>query len=144
MKNWFDEPYRRYNNIAKIAIIFVIIAIIVLFANLQSNIDLPSWLIIFIVFLAFAGVILFIFAAIQGFRLMYKGKAYDEREKKILGRATFYGMIITIVLSILLSYLIDYLGYELTVRTLIMIPIAILCASSGILYWYFNKKGDVK
>jgi hypothetical protein len=62
--------------------------------------------------------------------LLFKGcKMYNENERRLLGRASFYGVIITMILSIVSIYVINYLGYELTTRTLIMIPITILAVS---------------
>ena len=74
---------------------------------------------------------------------MHKGEAYDEREKKYLGKASFYSIIITVILSIIVIYIIDYLEYELANRTLVMIPITILCVSASLFFWYFKIKGDV-
>ena len=145
IKNWFETPYKKYNSIAGIGAIFVIVAIIILIANVKTDIDLPSWFMMFMLFLAFAGVVIFIFAAILGFRASYKEEAfYDEREKKYIGKASYYSIFITIVLSTILIYIIDFLKFELTNRTLIMIPITILCVSGAFLFWYFKRKGDVK
>lgn len=65
---------------------------------------------------------------------------YNEKERRLLGRASFYGVIITMVISIVSIYVIDYLEYELTTRTLIMIPITILAVTISIFFQYFKRK----
>ncbi|UCH72395.1 MAG: hypothetical protein JSW62_02275 [Thermoplasmatales archaeon] len=143
VKKWFDTPYDKYENIARIGITILIIGVVILVLSARADIDLPSWVSMIIVLIPITGMIVTLYAMFNGLRLIKQGKAYDEREKKLLGRAAFYGMLITIIVSPLIIYVTDYLEIELSNRTIILIPICILSISTSILFYYYKKKGDV-
>lgn len=108
----------------------------------SSDINLPMPISgMYVFFSMIAGLAICIFCYIQYARFYFKGyKMYTEKERRLLGKASFYGVIITMVLSIVSIYIIDYLEYELTTRTLIMIPITILAVTISIFFQYFKRK----
>lgn len=141
-KKWFDTPYKTYENIFKIGILLIIISIVSAVVSVQIPFDISSWISISIVVCGFIGVILCVYSGIKGMKILYNGKAYDNKEKQLLGKAALFAMVITIILSIILVYIIDYLEYDFSTRTMIIIPVTLLTVCTSLFFSYFKKTND--
>ena len=140
LKSSFDTPYGKYDNVFKIGFIMIIICIITSVVSIQDNIDFPSWASMLIVITGLVGFVMCIFAGVQAWRLTFKRKnKLDERQKKNMGRAALYAMLITIILSFVIFLVINYSNIELSIRELVTIPLVILVVSYTIFFRYFNK-----
>jgi len=139
------ETYQNYKILTYVAISLLLLTVAILVIPIQTGVNIPSNIFGPLAVISFlSSLTIFIFIWIQLARIRLKGKQiFDEREKKIRNKAVYYGMLVTIVLSTILIYVIDFLKYELTTKTLIMIPITILVLSAGFFIWYFKRKGDV-
>ena len=140
----FDSSYKTYEFMFKIGILLIILSIISAVASVQLPFDIPSWASMILVVSGLAGVIICVYSGMKGMKLLYEGKAYDDGEKRLLGRAAVYAMILTIVFSIVLIPVIDFFQYNFTTRTVIMIPLTMMAVFTGLLFQYFKMKSDLK
>lgn len=136
------EKYRRYNLLFMSGIFLMLSGVLISVLYVSSDINFPMPISgMYVVFSMLGGLVICIFCYIQYARFYLKGyRRYNETERRLLGKASFYGVIITMILSIVSIYVIDYLQYELTTRTLIMIPITILAVSISVFFQYFKRK----
>jgi len=135
---------KKFENIFKMGIILIIICITLSVVSLQEILFFPDWIFFLIFMIGIFGLFLCIIAGIIGWRQYYLGEELDERQKKIMGRAAFYSMFITIIFSIITINLLNYYYEELSIKQLITLPILILILSYMIIFYILRKKGDIK
>jgi len=135
---------KKYENIFKIGIILIIICIILSVISVQEIYIFPSWIYFLIVVIGFIGLFLCIISGIIGWRSYYLGKELDERQKKIMGRSALYAMFLTIIGSIIAIPFINNIFKDISTKELATIPLVIVILSYTIIYYFLNKKGDVK
>ncbi len=141
----FDKIFINYDTIFKIGIFIIIISIATSVISVQENINLPDWISLIIFVLAWIGLGLFIFAGIQQWRLILKGKTkFDKKLKKNMSKAALYAVFITIILSFIILAALDLLDIELIPQRMFRIPILILILSYVVLLMYFQKFNILK
>lgn len=140
---WFDPSYKTYESMFKIGILLIILSIISAVASVQLPVNIPSWASMILVISGLSGVMICVYSGMKGMKLLYDGKAYDDSEKRLLGRSAVYAMVLTIVFSIVLIPVIDFFQYNFTTRTVIMIPLTMMAVFTGLLFQYFKMKSNV-
>ncbi len=138
--NSFDKIFINYDTIFKISIFIIIISIAASVISVQENINLPDWISLIIFVLAWIGLCLFIYAGIQQWKLILKGKTkFNKKLKKNMSKAALYAVFITIILSFIILAALDLLDIELIPQRMFRIPILILMISYVVLFMYFQK-----